>query len=74
MNLTEINCKKLFQKAYENRYTWNNDFCGYKGKCIFSINNDTSEGEFVLGRDLKPEIHNIHDQKRFLHLMIDIYL
>ena len=34
-NLKEINCKEIFKKAYENRYTWKNDFHGYQGKCIF---------------------------------------
>ena len=63
MNLTEINCKELFKKAYEKRYTWNNDFSGYEGKCIFSLNYDTYEGDFVLGKDFKPEIKNIDDQK-----------
>ncbi len=63
MNLTEINCKELFKKAYENRYTWNHNFNGYKGKCIFSVNSDSYEGDFFLGKDFKPEIQNIEDQK-----------
>ena len=63
MNLTEINCKELFKNAYERRYTWDNEFSGYKGKCIFSENSNTYKGNFVLGKDFKPEIHNIDDQK-----------
>ena len=63
MNLTEINCKEVFQSAYEKRYTWNNKFNGYEGKCVFSINNDSYEGKFALGKDFKPEIRNIYDQK-----------
>ena len=63
MNLKEINCKELFKKAYEKRYTWNHNFSGYKGNCIFSVNSDTYEGNFVLGKDFKPEIQNIDDQK-----------
>ncbi|MDC3175787.1 DUF3386 domain-containing protein [Prochlorococcus sp. AH-716-D13] len=63
MNLTEINCKKLFKNAYERRYTWDSKFSGYKGKCIFSLNTDTYKGNFVLGKDFKPEIYNIDDQK-----------
>ena len=63
MTLTEINCKELFKKAYERRYTWDSEFRGYKGKCIFSVNSDTYKGDFVLGKDFKPEIHNIDDQK-----------
>ena len=63
MNLTEINCKEIFQKAYEKRYTWTNDFSGYQGKCIFILNSDNYEGKFFLGKDFKPEIHNIDDQE-----------
>ena len=63
MNLTEINCKKLFKNAYERRYTWDSKFSGYKGKCIFSVNTDAYKGNFVLGKDFKPEIYNIDDQK-----------
>ena len=62
MNLTEKNCKEIFQKAYEKRYTWNSNFSGYKGKCIFSVNSDSLEGEFSLGKDFKPEIQNIDDK------------
>ena len=27
-NLQEINCKEIFKKAYENRYTWKDNFHG----------------------------------------------
>ena len=62
-NQKEINCKEIFRKAYENRYTWKNEFNGYKGKCIFSINSSIHEGEFVLGKDFKPIIQKIEDGK-----------
>ena len=62
-NLQEINCKEIFKKAYENRYTWKNDFHGYQGKCIFLINNNIHKGDFVLGKDFKPNIQNIEDEK-----------
>jgi len=61
-NQREINCKEIFRKAYENRYTWKNDFNGYKGKCIFFVNNNTHEGEFILGKDFKPNIQKIEDE------------
>ena len=63
MIYTETNCKELFQKAYEKRYTWNANFSGYKGKCIYSANNDSYEGRFLLGKDFKPQIQNIDDQE-----------
>ena len=62
-NFREIDCKEIFRKAYENRYTWKNEFNGYKGKCIFFINNNIHEGEFLLGKDFKPNIQNIEDEK-----------
>ena len=58
-NLKKLNCKEIFRKAYENRYTWKNEFNGYKGKCIFSINNNIHEGFFSLGKDFKPNIQNL---------------
>ena len=61
-NLQEINCKEIFKKAYENRYTWKNDFHGYQGKCIFLTNNNIHKGDFVLGKDFKPNIQNIDDE------------
>jgi len=62
-NLREIDCKEIFRKAYENRYTWKNEFSGYKGKCIFLVNNNIHEGEFLLGKDFKPNIQKIEDEK-----------
>ena len=58
---TEFNCKKIFQNAYENRYTWNSNFCGYRGKCVFSNDSIIYKGNFVLGKDLKPHIQKIND-------------
>ena len=62
-NLQEINCKEIFRKAYEKRYTWKNDFNGYNGKCNFLINNNMHEGEFILGKDFKPHIQKIDNDK-----------
>jgi len=62
-NLREINCKEIFRKAYENRYTWKNEFNGYKGKCIFFNKNNIHQGEFLLGKDFKPNIQKIEDEK-----------
>ena len=63
VNLKEINCKEIFKKAYENRYTWKNDFYGYQGKCTYLNNNNIHKGEFILGKDFKPNIQNIVDEK-----------
>ncbi len=60
--LKEINCKEIFRKAYENRYTWQNDFNGYQGKCTFIKKNNIHEGRFILGNDFKPNIQKIYDE------------
>ena len=62
-SLKEINCKEIFRNAYEKRYTWDNHFNGYKGKCTFSNNDQINEGKFILGKDFKPEIKDIDDEK-----------
>ena len=62
-DLKKINCKEIFRKAYENRYTWKNDFNGYQGKCIFMANNICHKGDFILGKDFKPNIQKIEDEK-----------
>ena len=61
-SLKEINCKEIFRNAYENRYTWKNDFNGYEGKCIFINNNIIHEGKFAVGKDFKPVIKKIEDE------------
>jgi len=61
--LKEINCKEIFRIAYENRYTWKKDFNGYQGKCIFLVNNNVYKGDFLLGKDFKPHIKKIDDER-----------
>ena len=60
-NQREINCKEIFRKAYESRYTWKDDFNGYQGKCTFINKNNIHEGKFLLGKDFKPNIQKIDD-------------
>ena len=63
MDLTEINCKEIFKKAYQKRYCWTDDFNGYKGKCNYSVNKEYYQGSFLIGKDFKPEIKNIDNKK-----------
>ena len=62
MSTKEINCKLIFKSAYEKRYTWTKDFSGFKGKCSFLRSKESFQGEFILGKDFKPQIKNINDQ------------
>jgi len=56
-------CTYLFKAAYENRYTWESDFPGYKGNCSWTDGKKEIKGTFILGKDLKAIIHEIDDEK-----------
>ena len=59
----KIKCKEIFRNAYEKRYTWKNEFNGYNGRCVFFTNNSIHEGKFELGKNFKPNIQEIDDEK-----------
>jgi len=63
MIISKVNCKEIFQEAFEKRYTWPKTFNGYKGKCLYVNNEKSLEGEFSLGKNFKPEINNISDEQ-----------
>ena len=62
MTLSNTNCKQLFREAYENRYTWPKEFNGYKGKCKYISDSQTISGDFIIGKNYKPEIINISNK------------
>ena len=56
-------CTAAFRAAYENRYTWEPDFGGYKGRCIWEQGDKRVEGSFVVGADLKATVEGISDEE-----------
>ena len=60
---SQFDCKKVFQKAYENRYTWPENFNGFKGKCIFQDNEEKYNGNFIIGKNFQPQIQNIGEKE-----------
>ena len=54
-------CRDSFRSAYENRYTWDPGFGGYKGRCIWQQGDRTVEGRFQVGADLKASVEGIED-------------
>ncbi len=66
-HLTELpspgtNCNTLFRKAYENRYTWDSSFQGYKGNFIFIHGQAEANGTFKLNNDFKVIINFPSDE------------
>ncbi|QNI55099.1 conserved hypothetical protein (DUF3386) [Synechococcus sp. BIOS-E4-1] len=54
-------CRDAFQAAYQNRYTWEPGFGGYKGRCIWEQGDRRVEGRFQIGADLKAKVEGIDD-------------
>ena len=55
--------REVFRRAYENRYTWEPGFSGYKGRCIWQQGDQRVEGRFEIGADLKAKVEGIEDEQ-----------
>jgi hypothetical protein len=57
-----------FRAAYENRYTWDPGFGGYRGRCVWEQPGVAGEpdrrveGTFVVGADLKATLEGVADE------------
>ena len=63
MSSSQFDCKSIFRKAYENRYTWPENFNGYKGNCYFIDSNKSYKGDFIVGKNFQPQINNIDEKE-----------
>jgi len=54
-------CAAAFRAAYENRYTWEPGFGGYRGRCLWQQGERQLEGSFQVGADLKASVEGIDD-------------
>ena len=54
-------CTAAFRAAYENRYTWDPGFGGYKGTCIWEQEQQRVEGRFTVGSDLKATVEGVDE-------------
>ncbi|MBE9216368.1 DUF3386 domain-containing protein [Plectonema cf. radiosum LEGE 06105] len=58
---TSKTAQELFQTAYENRYTWDEDFPGYSAKVQLIQGEETYTGKILVNRDLSVEVSGISD-------------
>lgn len=62
-------CTAPFRAAYENRYTWDPGFGGYRGRCIWEQGGADGEagqhveGSFTVGADLKAQVEGIENEE-----------
>lgn len=54
-------CRAAFRSAYENRYTWQPGFPGYRGRCVYEQGDRRLSGTFTVGADLKAQVEGIDD-------------
>ena len=55
--------REQFRRAYDNRYTWDPDFSGYRGRCIWQQGDQQVEGRFEIGANLKAKVEGIEDEE-----------
>jgi hypothetical protein len=61
-------CRDEFRAAYENRYTWEPGFAGYRGRCVWERPAEAAapprrvEGSFKVDADLKATVEGIDDE------------
>jgi hypothetical protein len=55
-------CTAEFRAAYENRYTWDGSFPGYRGSCIWEQGEQRLEGKFTVGADLKANLEGFSNE------------
>lgn len=55
--------KELFQVAYENRYTWDQNFPGYSADVQIKQGDEVYTGKVRINRDLSVEVTGIEDEQ-----------
>ncbi len=56
-----VDCREQFRAAYNNRYTWEPGFAGYRGRCVWLQGERRVEGTFSVGSDLKASVEGVDD-------------
>ena len=56
------NARDLFQVAYENRYTWDENFPGYSADIELKQNEEVYTGKIRINKDLSVEVTGIEDE------------
>jgi hypothetical protein len=62
MTVAQLTAQDLFQAAYENRYTWDRNFPGYRATVTYTHGENTLTGQATVTADLKAEVSGIEDE------------
>jgi hypothetical protein len=61
--MTQSTARELFQTAYENRYTWDENFPGYSADVELKQGDEVYTGKIRINRDLSVEVTGIKDEQ-----------
>jgi hypothetical protein len=69
MTVTKLSAQELFRAAYENRYTWDNNFPGYTADVTYKYDDKVTTGKVIINADLKAEVLEVEDEavKKAIH-------
>ncbi|MEA5551991.1 DUF3386 domain-containing protein [Anabaena cylindrica UHCC 0172] len=69
MTVTQISAQELFQAAYENRYTWDQNFPGYTADITYKYDGKVLTGKVKIDANLKAEVLEVEDEaaKKAIH-------
>jgi Protein of unknown function (DUF3386) len=69
MTVTQISAQEFFQAAYENRYTWEQNFPGYTADITYKYDGQELTGKVKIDANLKAEVLDVEDEaaKKAIH-------
>ncbi|YAF96805.1 MAG: DUF3386 domain-containing protein [Nodularia sp. CChRGM 3473] len=69
MTVTQLSAQELFRAAYENRYTWDQNFPGYTADITYKYDDKVVTGQVVIDANLKAEVSGVDDEqaKKAIH-------
>ncbi|WP_199248244.1 DUF3386 domain-containing protein [[Phormidium] sp. ETS-05] len=59
----QLNAQELFRAAYENRYTWDENFPGYTAQIQLRQGDEIYAGQVRINRDLSVEVSGIENEE-----------
>lgn len=64
----QVSAQELFRAAYENRYTWDQNFPGYTAEVTYTNGDVVTTGKITVSADLKPAVE-VEDEeaKKAIH-------
>ena len=57
-----LTAQDVFRSAYENRYTWDKDFPGYKATATMISGDEKYQAKATINSDLSFEVSDIEDE------------